>query len=137
MTMDPEYLRDQKGIEQPWSQDVYCKGSPSIGTGCGFCKKCVDYFSTFPDPVGAQGEYVRNRSHPALHNQIERRKTPDSLLKRFRELSDELARYEELFGVGSDLAEQYCGNNQANLGRAQECLTVAKFAVDNLIGYGS
>lgn len=116
----------------PEESIITCKGTPALGTGCGYCSNCKEWFSKQPNPEKAEEQYTRNRKPPDLN----KRKTPEDLLKRFKELSSELGRYEELFGVGSDIAEQYCGNNQANLGRAQECLTVAKFAVDNLIGYG-
>jgi uncharacterized Zn finger protein (UPF0148 family) len=115
---------------------ITCKGTPALGTGCGFCPNCKEWFSKQPDPAKAEEQYTRNRRYPKILNQLQGEKSVEDLLKRFKEIHSELARYEELFGVGSDLAEKYCGNNQANLGRAQECLTVAKFAINNLIGYG-
>lgn len=136
MSLDQEYLRDQKGIKQPWSQEDSCKGDPSIGTGCGYCSKCKDWYSRQPDPIKAEEQYTRNRLPPGIHKPETKKKTPEDLLKRFKEISIELAQYEELFGVGSFLAVEYCGKNDANLGRAQECLTVAKFAINNLINYG-
>lgn len=131
---DPEYNRDQRNIKQPWSKEDSCKGDPSIGTGCGYCSRCKDWFSRQPNPEQAERSYTRNRMPPTSTE--EKKKTPQDLLKRFKEIRNELASYEELFGVGSNLAEEYCGKNDANLGRAQECLTVAKFAIDNLINYG-